>query len=361
MRKLLFLFVLFACQPTKSGSPLPVEPPQTPLTPVGATLSPKSTSTQKTMRDRQAFAQKLSSIKAGTPTKEIKELLGEPDDIRTSKDGIVTTNTSEVWCYGADAHLAFPTLAWVYIDNKQQAQYIYGGSPLTANLPPETELVPLLKMLDQIPELQGYKFHPQPLIAAVNALQPLGKEKALAVISEYLRVSSDFDSPAREGTFLLMRALFDVPADPGYMPTMFVGGPSPQPPKDPKVFPRFPLSLEGDVPLLLVSGYILAGKAQDPEEHIKYFTTNGVFRSSQLKPTDTPSKILQTLVDSFPDTYGKKTTEGAMLADQLLSLLAPVYQSKESLVGNAAWWDEWKKAAALKLHWDATTQRYVAN
>lgn len=317
------------------------------------------------MRDRNAFAQKLSSIKEGTPAKEVKDLLGEPDDIRTpAKDGIVTSRTSEVWCYGADAHKGFPALGWVYIDEKNQAQYIIGGSAVTAGLPPEADLIVLLKLIDQISDLQGYEFKPQPLIAAVNALQPLGKDKALAVISEYLRVASYYDSPARDGTFLLLRALFDVPADPGYMPTMFVGGPSPVPPKDPKVFPRFPLYLEGDIPLLLVSGYMLAGKAQDPEEHVKYFIEKGSLRSTQLKPSDTPTKILNTLVDSSPTVYGKKTSEGAMLADQVLSLLSPVYPSKGELEGNASWWDSWTKISAeieaKKLRWDATRQSYTA-
>jgi hypothetical protein len=363
MKKLLPLLFLFACQPTKTQTSLAPIPP-TQKTTSTTPQSTASTITVPTMRDRDDFSKRLSRLKVGAPAAEVKKLLGAPDDIRTpTKDGIVTSRTREVWCYGADAHKGFPTLGWVYLDEKDQVQYLWGVGAVTAGLPAEAELVPLLKTLDQVPALQGYEFRPQPLIAAVNALHPLGKDKALAVLSEYLRVSSPFDSQAREGMFLVLRALFEVPADPGYMPVMMVGGPSPAAPKDPKVFPRFPLYLEGDVPLLLVSGYSLGGKAQDPEDHIKYFAEKGVLRGAPLHPIETPTKILKTLVDTSP-VFDSKQTWGAMLADQLLSLLSPVYQAKSELEGEAAWWKSWKKISAeietKKLRWDTNQQQYLA-
>jgi methylated-DNA-[protein]-cysteine S-methyltransferase len=39
-------------------------------------------------------------------------------------------------------------------------------------------------------------------------------EKGLAAIDEYLRIASHFHSDAREGLFLILRALFDVPVEP---------------------------------------------------------------------------------------------------------------------------------------------------
>ena len=51
----------------------------------------------------------------------------------------------------------------------------------------------------------GYHYNPLAVIRVVNALQPLGKDKALAALDEYLRVASDFHSPAREGVFLVLR------------------------------------------------------------------------------------------------------------------------------------------------------------
>src|SRR5262245_4248262 len=93
----------------------------------------------------------------------------------------------------------------------------------------EEELRSILRVLDETPSYNnGSGYNPRGGIRAVNALQPLGKEKALAAVAEYLRVSPvSFDAPAVEGMFLVLRTLFEIPTPPGHMPVMHMGQPSP--------------------------------------------------------------------------------------------------------------------------------------
>ena len=92
------------------------------------------------------------------------------------------------------------------------------------SLPEERELRRLLDILGQVPSYNaGRRYNPRTVIRAVNALLPLGKDKALATIEEFLRVTGFWEHNEGEGMFLVLRTLFDVPKDPGYMPPMMVG------------------------------------------------------------------------------------------------------------------------------------------
>jgi len=84
-------------------------------------------------------------------------------------------------------------------------------------------------VLDEVPSYNsGPNYNPQKVIRAVNLLQPLGKTKAIAVLQEYLRIVPRNQKVGREGTFLVMRVLFNVPKEAGYLPEMGVGGDTPK-------------------------------------------------------------------------------------------------------------------------------------
>lgn len=130
-------------------------------------------------------------------------------------------------------------------------------------------------------------YSPAPLIAAVNALIPLGKEDALDAIVA-CRTGSDGRDP-QLGLFLVLRVLFEVPASRGHHPPMQLGASAPPPPPDPSSLPAFPLMIVDDVPLLLVRGYQIAGAAESVDEHIARFRNDAVYiRSLQLRPHPTP-------------------------------------------------------------------------
>ena len=277
----------------------------------------------------------MARVKVGMPAAGVRALLGSPDDIRTQNDpgGISTTRTLEIWCYGTSGHLTFPTLGMVYIDQHNRAQYMHGGrgTPPTRALMSERRLRKLLRLIDRAPALVGHKYNPRPVIEIVNALQGLGKSKALAVISEYLRVASVFHSDARQGLFVVLRVLFDVPTKTGYHPRMYVGAPSPRTPKDPKSAPRFPVHLTGDVPLLLVAGYLLMGMAERVERHVKHYKKSGRLRGRPLRPTSKPLELLDRLPAAILALYGPAKSARLlhwrwMLSTQLLRLIDTVHR-----------------------------------
>ena len=158
----------------------------------------------------------------------------------------------------------------------------------------ERETQRLYAAMDQAQEyIDGNAYDPMVTVRIANALFPLGMEGALDAMSVTLR-ARERGSRERQGLFLALRALFDVPNPPGYMPPMGIGGTSPEP-RDPRQAPRFPLMLVDDVPLLVVGGYTLGGKPEPVSAHVAYFRKHGVFRSAPLKPAPRPLDLLPKL------------------------------------------------------------------
>ena len=87
----------------------------------------------------------------------------------------------------------------------------------------------------------------------------------------------------------MLRTLFEVPNDPRYMPPMYVGAPGPEAPDNPKLLPRFPIVIEGDIPFLVVRG-ISCGGSGIPESHVRFFREVRDLRAKPLVPTAEPLK-----------------------------------------------------------------------
>ena len=348
------------------------------LTICGCVSEHKDKRSESVHSPRLRFTRSLSQIEKGMAAQQVLALLGPPEDIRTLNDpgGISTIGTKEIWRYGTSGHLTIATLGQIYVDQDSRVQYICGkGEPPPEGLFEEEELRRFLIALDEVPSYQaGRFFNPRALIVAVNLLQPLGKERALAAIAEYLRVACELQADARKGAFLVLRVLFEVPEDTGYMPPMRVGVPGPPAPNDPKLLPRFPITIEGDIPFLLIDGYCLAGFPQPPEEHVKYFREHGKLRVGPLVPTVSPLEAIERFARSPRWIYGgtNKFWNNARghehLAEQLLRLLNTVYRVEPGLFGELLPWGPeaaerrdriLKDIAQLRMRWDETVDRYV--
>jgi hypothetical protein len=339
-------------------------------------------------RSRRAFAEAMNKVKKGMPEAEVIALLGQPDDVTTDKDwGGRINHTLKIWRYGASGHMKAATLGQICIDDNHRVQYVSGqGKPPTEGLFTEPELRLLLEALDDLPELNGYHYNPRPVIRAVNLLQPLGKQRALAAIDEFLRVSFEFtDRNAREGVFLLLRTLFDVPigltvfpygieSKPGSMPAMLVGAGMPQEPSDKKLLPRFPIAIEGDIPFFLVESYDGGGHPEPPGSHVDYFRKFGTLRAKPLAPTPRPVEALEAFEKS-PRWYFKQLNdqswdydrrERILLGNQLMRLLDTVYQvepdSSGMFISYGAEAQNRKtllQASKLAICWDAKQAKYT--
>jgi hypothetical protein len=336
----------------------------------------------KPTRTRRQFAEAMNKITEGMSQEQVVSLLGPPDDVRTQYDpgGIFAADTKEVWRYGTSGHLTTATLGKIYIDDNERVLWFFGkGKPPSEDLVPEEQLRGLLRALDEVPSYDGgWIYNPQHVIRAVNLLQPLGKRRAMAVIEEYLRVAApDFD-PGRQGAFLVLRVLFAVPEDPGYMPDMFVGASHPPEPKDMKLLPRFPIIIQDDIPLLLADGYSGFGEVQRPDEHLPYFRKHGTLRGKPLAPTDTPFAALDRLVaspqwlfagkDSADDEHFNAEREKIMLGNQILRLMDSVFRVEPDIVDNLLPMDDEdapkrkkiiREASKLRFRWDAKLSQYT--
>lgn len=136
---------------------------------------------------------------------------------------------------------------------------------------------------------QGLAFDPIPLIRAVNALLPLGKEKALKALRAYARLARDASAEevhkhSLDGCRILPLALLLFEGMPGYR----IG--------EGDVDVEVPVVLVQDVPFMLVAGYTINGKPPDPAEYLQQAT--GALRASPLAPRGLPLEAADELLRS---------------------------------------------------------------
>lgn len=168
-------------------------------------------------------------------------------------------------------------------------------------------------------------FNPGVLVAAVNMLLGLGKDRALDAVERQL-VEVPHSADPQHGLFLVLRILFEVPDDPGFHPPMHIGIPKIAAPRNPKALPYFPLIVVDDVPLLLVTTFILGGSPEVVETHLRHFRENGTLRAAPLAPQTflSPSEILDDLIPLYRDAYGVEpaSTQLRMLEQQVRRMQA---------------------------------------
>ncbi len=323
------------------------------------------------VRSREAFAVAMAKIQISMPENEVLAILGPPDDIRTQFDpGGISRNAKEVWCYGTQGHLSFPTLGCVFIDNSNRVQDVLGGKgrPPESGLFKEDELQRLLRLLDTSPGLFGANANPLTLIQTANTLKALGKDKALAAIAEYVRVAdpwAEFGDRYRPYSVLLVLFNFPDNVDPGKAGGF--GAIIPSRPQDPHLMPRFPIVIVDGIPLLLIQGDMLAGVATPMEKILDFFRTNGLFCPQPLVPGNDPLAALNDLLNSRQWIYDDNWTEKAILREQLLRLIDSVYRLPVDERGNRLPYENpepvWEKiradASRLKIKWDPQQQMYV--
>jgi len=245
--------------------------------------------------ERAQFAEQLSKVQDGDKKGSIIKRLGRPDKVRRAPDSVPHPD-DEIWCYGVASGESLATLGEVCFRGSRVVWVAGGwGEPPSIEVINEQELRAGMQFLHPGPEHAGYN-DPLHLIRTTNYLQPLGKEKALAIIGEYARIHDV--SVDETWLFLLLRTLFDVPVPPGHMPAMHIGAMSPSPPDEKSSVPRFPIIIVDDIPFSVLWGVTLAGSPQPVAQHVDYFREHGTIRESRLQPTDDPYPSFQKLLDS---------------------------------------------------------------
>ena len=157
---------------------------------------------------------------------------------------------------------------------------------------------------------QGY--NPRLIIRAVNVLWPLGKEKALAAVAEYVRVSNeDTDFHAWESLILFCEpcSRSRPSRPPSVTTTMTKRSRTSRNHEAPSVLDdavhakiaAAPANCDrGGIPFFLPRGVGSTGPGPEPLLHVAYFRKYGTLRARPLAPTNKPIAAVERLIDSPP-------------------------------------------------------------
>jgi hypothetical protein len=319
---------------------------------------------QRPWHDRTTFNAAMARVEEGMSPAKVRAILGSPDDVWTPMDSSLYADAeSEVWCYGTNGHLAFPTLGRV-VFQREKAAWIVGDfreSPVP-NLPSEKDLVRALRAIDR-PRSHDYGYDPLHVIRAVNALLPLGKTQALAVMIEYERLTPSF--AFENWLYPVSFTLFESKRP---FPTPAIGAIYPSPPKDPATWPTFPIIVVRDVPFSFFGGVMLAGFPEPFEMYAGRASKDWTIRKLPLTPPDDPFPAFVEALDCYRSKPGNSgATNVGIDRDlhpfaSLLRMLREVYPTDRTLYEDAdADRVEAHHRAFLKLgvRWSRARQRYV--
>jgi len=330
-----------------------------------------------TYKDRQGFYLAISKVHVDMPAAEARRLLGRPDDTIRDHDELGGYNADEIWCYGTDKHLGFPTLGVVCI--LRGKVFWSSGQPIdmSTGRPVERPYLPLMQEAELRSTLRkiggedrGKYDRTTWLVRTANALIDLGTAKAVFVLTECERVSKPYDGPADIGS--LERVVFEVPYPPGYpqdrepdaMPTEL----KPAFRKD----PRFPMILFEDIPYEFSLGFYV-GFVGTPASY-KFDYHHYRVRSNRLRPPDDPFLSCERLIASdwwpFPDHAkaderfrGPYKEQAGFALGTVLSLVSDVYQPvdyRSEWPGNGLDLEKFHQGyLKVKAHWGDRRQRYV--
>jgi hypothetical protein len=204
------------------------------------------------------------------------------------------------------------------------------------------------------------------LIRAVNALRPLGKERALAVLERYVELTQDpRDFSDQEIVFWIIRVLFKpIRLDdriPSPMIAVFL---------DDREFaeaikwPLNPMEVSGDIPFMVGRQVGMGGVPEHPSSHIRWARLHGVIRDDPLVPTENPLAAAEVILKSrrFQALDKFSREQGTMfIYSQALAMVEGLLEPFEPHDADRD--DRWKArlkvATERGIHWDAKREQFV--
>jgi hypothetical protein len=243
-------------------------------------------------------------------------------------------------------------------------------------------LSPALQAICGAPSVGQKGFNPAALVRAVNHLQALGKDRAIAELRAFLKIAracqfverdpANIDTSDRDCVFLIVRLLFE-PADPkGQRPWLRVGRMLPSPAAEDKaLWPLFPLALQDDIPFIVMDFIDSGWVAKDPGIHVDWAEKHGKLRARPLRPADDPLRAAEDLGAQPPakKLLGEpKSHLGGMLRRQGYNMVKSIVKLQPGSFefypcpnydADADWKELRKNAAKLSIRWDVQKQTYV--
>ncbi len=212
------------------------------------------------------------------------------------------------------------------------------------------------------------------LVQAVNALQRLGKDRALATLEQYVKLTREvgyYESRDRsEIVFWIMHVLFepirtDERIPPPAIAVFLVHRESPQAAN----WPHDPLSIIGDVPFMVGIRIGMGGMPESPEDRLAWVRRFCVLRDQPLQPSVNPILAAQTLLESrqfqLLDEYDRREATSAIRSQALamapsVPLPFPAHK-RDAREADRQWAALVAAAQGHAIHWDNEQERFVAD
>lgn len=218
-------------------------------------------------------------------------------------------------------------------------------------------------------------FNPAPLIRAVNHLIPMGKERAIHELREYVRIARDnwdeeyrsdenIDTSDFNRVISIAHTLFENPDLEMMSPDSSV------PDKDPRDGPLYQLHLQDDTPFALAFGVGGSSgmKRGPPDSYLDWIEKHGKMRTTLLKPIDNPILAVQHLLanpkvhqweelrEMFKTYCYSQAWQILLEADQdrIAQGLKPALPQED-----LSWQQRIEAALKLDIHWDEQNQKYI--
>lgn len=244
-----------------------------------------------------------------------------------------------------------------------------GFAELRGEIP--ADVYPQVELIHRAPRLRSFDFDPAALIRAVNALWPLGRERALAALRVYCRVAAANDRRRErydldeQRVFAIVRLLF-VPNDAQAWPVVGAGDPVGVRLADAAPWPLFPLALVQQIPFFLPIAYdVLGAGPQSPTEHLDFCAAHCRMRDAPLAPSASPVAAVEELTASpawrtLAAVRSPLLGLDSQLRLQALRALTPSLP-RDTLKHDpdAEWSRRRSELARRPIRWDARAQRFT--
>lgn len=203
-------------------------------------------------------------------------------------------------------------------------------------------------------------FDPLWLIQTVNKLQPMGKEKGLALVREIGNRRVSVGDKIGRDLYWLVNLLFEAPYN-GQLSPPRLGTITPGPPRNFKTTPRWPIFLESDIPF--EPGFKLT--PSEPTETFEGYAVRlaatETWRKSLLVPSHDPFNAFDRLARraGYAELYGHNSFDQLELANQIARLVRNIYKpDRRGLSGTQAMSMYRNQLTQLRPEWSKTAQNY---
>lgn len=231
---------------------------------------------------------------------------------------------------------------------------------------PATELSKELRLINRA---RGWPFQNPDgvaLIRAVNALQRLGKDKALKVMEQYLAsLSEHSDWTDGDIVFWIIRLLFEPVELDGRIPYPAIAVYLDEDPAG--NWPLNPIAVVDGIPFMVGHQIGMGGLPEQPQSHIEWARRHGVIRDEPLTPESDPVTAADRLINSprfqLLDDYELSDGASSVRLQALAMIddvIDPPVRRVSYRLSEGKWSQVRQRTAECRIRWNRQQQTFVS-